>query len=90
MTSSLLGLDREEVAALVIEAGEPAYRAKQIMDAVYRQRVETLAFVCQPFDRRAARDAVGTSIHPLTERIAGTPILDKARVLGQQIGLSRH
>ena len=28
---------------MVSEAGEPSYRAKQIMDAVYRQRVETLA-----------------------------------------------
>jgi 23S rRNA (adenine2503-C2)-methyltransferase len=42
LTSSLLGMDREELAALVSEAGEPGYRAKQIMDAVYRQRVETL------------------------------------------------
>src|SRR5579863_3235916 len=41
-TSSLLGMDREEISALVSEAGEPAYRAKQIMEAVYRQRVETL------------------------------------------------
>jgi 23S rRNA (adenine2503-C2)-methyltransferase len=42
-TSSLLGMDRAEIAALVSEAGEPIYRAKQIMEAVYRQRVETLA-----------------------------------------------
>jgi 23S rRNA (adenine2503-C2)-methyltransferase len=42
LTSSLLGMDREELAALVSEAGEPGYRAKQIMDAVYRQRVESL------------------------------------------------
>ncbi len=41
-TTSLLGMDRDELAALVSEAGEPRYRAKQIMDAVYRQRVETL------------------------------------------------
>jgi 23S rRNA (adenine2503-C2)-methyltransferase len=38
----LLGMGREEIAALVIEAGERGYRAKQIMDAVYRQRVESL------------------------------------------------
>jgi 23S rRNA (adenine2503-C2)-methyltransferase len=38
----LLGLGRTEIAALVSEAGEPNYRAKQLMDAVYRQRVETL------------------------------------------------
>ncbi|MFZ2086292.1 MAG: 23S rRNA (adenine(2503)-C(2))-methyltransferase RlmN [Candidatus Sulfotelmatobacter sp.] len=42
-TSSLLGLNREELTALVSEAGEPGYRARQIMDAVYRQRVESLA-----------------------------------------------
>jgi 23S rRNA (adenine2503-C2)-methyltransferase len=42
LTSSLLGLDREEIAALVSEAGEPGYRARQLMDAVYRQRLETL------------------------------------------------
>jgi len=40
---AMLGMDREEITALVSEAGEPGYRAKQIMDAVYRQRVETLA-----------------------------------------------
>ncbi len=42
-TSFLLGLNREELTALVSEAGQPSYRAKQIMDAVYRQRVESLA-----------------------------------------------
>jgi 23S rRNA (adenine2503-C2)-methyltransferase len=42
ITSSLLGMDRGQLAALVSEAGEPGYRAKQIMDAVYRQRVEAL------------------------------------------------
>ena len=35
-------MDREEIAALVMEAGELGYRAKQIMEAVYRQRVESL------------------------------------------------
>ncbi len=42
LTSALLGMDREEIASLVSEAGQPSYRAKQIMDALYRQRVETL------------------------------------------------
>jgi 23S rRNA (adenine2503-C2)-methyltransferase len=42
LTSTLLGMDREEITALVSEAGEPSYRVKQIMDALYRQRVETL------------------------------------------------
>jgi 23S rRNA (adenine2503-C2)-methyltransferase len=35
-------MDLASITALVSEAGEPSYRAKQIVDAVYRQRVETL------------------------------------------------
>jgi 23S rRNA (adenine2503-C2)-methyltransferase len=35
-------MDRQEVEALMSEAGEPTYRAKQIMAGVYRQRVESL------------------------------------------------
>src|SRR5216684_4358788 len=42
VTSLLVGMDRAELSALVSNAGQPSYRAKQIMDAVYRQRVETL------------------------------------------------
>src|SRR5271165_7436018 len=60
-TSSLLGMDREEIAALVSEAGEPGYRAKQIMDAVYRQRVETLAEIStlpQEFRERLVESGV--------------------------------
>ena len=36
-------MDHRELTDLVSEAGQPAYRAKQIMDAIYRQRVESLA-----------------------------------------------
>src|SRR6266851_4281810 len=38
------------------------------------QRMQTLAFLRQPFDRRAPRDAMRASIHALTELITGTPI----------------
>jgi 23S rRNA (adenine2503-C2)-methyltransferase len=61
VTSSLLGMDREETTALVSEAGEPSYRAKQIMDAVYRQRVETLEEIStlpQEFRERLAERGV--------------------------------
>jgi 23S rRNA (adenine2503-C2)-methyltransferase len=60
-TSSLLGMDRAQIAALVTEAGEPSYRAKQIMDAVYRQRVETLEEIStlpQEFRERLAQSGV--------------------------------
>ena len=39
---ALLGLDRAELAALVAGMGEPAYRAAQLLEAVYRQRVESV------------------------------------------------
>src|SRR5712692_150035 len=60
-TTSLLGMDRDELAALVSEAGEPSYRAKQIMEAVYRHRVETLEEIStlpQEFRERLAQGGV--------------------------------
>jgi len=62
LTACLLGLDREELATLVSEAGEPSYRAKQIMDALYRQRVETLEEIStlpQEFREKLAASGVG-------------------------------
>src|SRR5580658_861413 len=38
----LLGLDRDELLSLASEAGEAGYRAKQLLEAVYRQRVESI------------------------------------------------
>lgn len=40
--NALLGLDRIELAALVEEWGEPSYRASQLLEAVYRQRMESV------------------------------------------------
>ena len=39
---ALLGMDRADLAALVDRVGEPAYRTKQLLEAVYRQRVESV------------------------------------------------
>jgi 23S rRNA (adenine2503-C2)-methyltransferase len=58
---SLLGMDWGELTDLVSEAGQPAYRAKQIMDAVYRQRVESLEEIStlpQEFRERLARGGI--------------------------------
>jgi 23S rRNA (adenine2503-C2)-methyltransferase len=41
-TTDLLSMNRDELNALVKKAEEPAYRARQIAEAVYRQRVESL------------------------------------------------
>jgi 23S rRNA (adenine2503-C2)-methyltransferase len=62
LTLTLLGMDREEITALVIEAGEPSYRAKQIMDALYRRRVETL-------------EEISTLPQEFRERLAGSGVI---------------
>ncbi len=41
-SNSLLGLTAQELTALVVDSGQPAYRGQQLFDAVYRQRIETL------------------------------------------------
>jgi 23S rRNA (adenine2503-C2)-methyltransferase len=38
----LLGLNLQELTAVVEDAGEPSYRARQLFEAVYRQRVSSL------------------------------------------------
>src|SRR6202167_321917 len=61
LTSTLLGMDRSEITALVSEAGEPGYRAGQIIDAVYKQRAETLEEISTlplEFRERLSRNGV--------------------------------
>jgi 23S rRNA (adenine2503-C2)-methyltransferase len=63
LNSSLLGMDRQELTDLVSEAGEPSYRAKQIMEAVYRQRVESLEEISTlPLEFRQKLAASGVTI----------------------------
>ncbi len=40
--NGLLGLDLQELTALAVEAGQPAYRGRQLFDALYRQRAEAV------------------------------------------------
>ena len=37
--NSLLGLDLQELTALMMERGEPSYRANQVFQSIYRQRL---------------------------------------------------
>ena len=39
---SLLGRSREELAACLVEAGEPAWRGRQLAQAIYRQRIQSV------------------------------------------------
>ena len=60
---TLLGLDRADFAALVESEGEPAYRAEQLLEAVYRQRLESLEQVSTlPQQLRQRLMANGVSI----------------------------
>src|SRR5947209_11667533 len=38
---TLFGLDRQELTAVVERSGEPAYRANQLFQALYRERVSS-------------------------------------------------
>lgn len=59
----LLGLGRQELAALVSELGEPAYRVSQLAEAVYRQRVESIAEISTlPQQLRARLVEMGVSV----------------------------
>jgi 23S rRNA (adenine2503-C2)-methyltransferase len=53
--SELLGLDIQELTILVQEAGQPDYRARQLFDAIYRQRVRSVEEISTlPLDFRRA------------------------------------
>ena len=61
--NSLLGLELPELTALVEEFGQPAYRARQLFEALYRQRVETLEQISTlPQDFRRSLSEKGISV----------------------------
>jgi 23S rRNA (adenine2503-C2)-methyltransferase len=53
----LFGLDAEALAALMVEAGEPAWRGRQLAEALYRQRISEV-------------DAITTLPKTLRQRLA--------------------
>src|SRR5208283_4651079 len=53
----LFGLDLEALEARMVEAGEPAWRGRQLAEALYRQRI-------------AGLDAITTLPKPLRQRLA--------------------
>jgi len=62
-SNSLIGLNFEELTTLVVESGQPAYRAQQLFDALYRQRIETLDQISTlPRDYRARLGEQGWSV----------------------------
>lgn len=62
-TQSLVGLTLQELTDLVLEAGQPSYRAQQIFDAIYRQRIEALGQISTlPLTYRQSLEAGGWSV----------------------------
>jgi 23S rRNA (adenine2503-C2)-methyltransferase len=66
----LLGMDRVELASLVDSMGEPGYRTNQVLDAIYRQRVDDIAQISTlPQQLREALAKTGLSVgFPKIER----------------------
>ena len=71
ITPTLLGMDLGEMIALVTEAGEPSYRAKQIVEAIYHQRVESLEQIStlpQEFRERLAQSGMSVGAARIEKR----------------------
>lgn len=67
---AVLGMDRADLGVLVEELGEPAYRAQQLLEAIYRQRVasvEEISTLPQQLRAKLAEKAV----------TIGTPRIEK-------------
>jgi 23S rRNA (adenine2503-C2)-methyltransferase len=57
--TTLVGLTLQELTNLVADQGEPAYRGKQLFEALYRQRIEnvdSISTLPQSFRQTLARD----------------------------------
>ena len=71
----MLGLQLPELASLVEEFGQPVYRARQLFEALYRQRVETPEQISTlPQDFRRSLSERGISV--------GLPDIEKKFVSG--------
>ncbi|MGB7640472.1 MAG: 23S rRNA (adenine(2503)-C(2))-methyltransferase RlmN, partial [Terriglobales bacterium] len=69
-SNSLLGFNLQELADLCAEFAQPAYRARQLFDALYRQKIERLDQISTlPLEFRAALTEKGWGI--------GMPAIDR-------------
>ena len=68
---ALLGMDRAELASLVDSVGEPAYRVSQILDAVYRQRVDgidQISTLPEGMRKKLVENGIGTGLPHIQKR----------------------
>lgn len=69
--TALFGLSRQQLAGLAADWGEPVYRADQIADAVYRQRlesVEQISTLPQQLRRKLAEMGVSVGLPKIDKR----------------------
>src|SRR3984893_7630897 len=69
--TSLLGLQLSELTLLVEEFGQPAYRARQLFEALYGQRVETpdqISTLPQDFRRSLSEKAVSVGLPAIEKK----------------------
>lgn len=67
---AILGLSLQELTAVVAQAGEPAYRSRQVFESIYRRRVASLDQISTlPLSFRTTLTASGFSVGlPVIER----------------------
>lgn len=68
---TLLGMDRVELVSLVDSMGEPSYRTSQVLDAVYRQRVdgiEEISTLPQKLREKLAAEGVSVGLPKIEKR----------------------
>ena len=68
---ALLGMDRAELAALVDRLEEPSYRTKQLLEAVYRQRVgsmEEISTLPQPLRAELSENGISIGLPRIEQR----------------------
>jgi len=72
---SLLGLDRSELASLVENWGDPPYRVQQLLEGVYRQRVESIDHITtlsQPLRTKLAENGVAVGMPRIEQRFVSS------------------
>lgn len=68
---TLLGMDRVELASLVESMGEPSYRTSQVLDAIYRQRVDGIEEIWtlpQKLREKLAAEGVSVGLPKIEKR----------------------
>jgi 23S rRNA (adenine2503-C2)-methyltransferase len=73
--NSLLGLQLPELTSLVEEFGQPSYRARQLFEALYRQRVQTpeqISTLPQDFRRSLSEKGISVGLPGIEKKFASS------------------